>query len=247
MNRSVPLLVSVISLFTVFPARCGAAVTDKRVAVLIERMLKADTEQKAFSDLDALGCAAVPAIIRRMDDRRTLPDLNLFLRNESPYAFRDMQPFGAIEVVDALTIILHRRTGQDFWSRTGATDEERTKTIQGWRGFLKSTPAPHLCDSPQAVNCTLDGGPGEIALYQADGYLSYVPPKFVVQSLEELERRVRQIPPGAKLHWQPCKRDSSGKPILFSDGEYDHFEKFCRVHKIELFISPGQPSNGKSG
>src|SRR4051812_8146272 len=87
MNRSVLLLVSVISLFTVFPARYGAAqdsASDKRVAVLIEQMLKADTEQKAFSDLDALGCAAVPAIIRRMDDRRILPDLNLSLRNEAP-------------------------------------------------------------------------------------------------------------------------------------------------------------------
>ena len=37
MNRSVLLLVSLISLFSVFPARCGAyqdAVTDKRVAAL---------------------------------------------------------------------------------------------------------------------------------------------------------------------------------------------------------------------
>lgn len=49
MNRSVLLLVSVISLFTVFPARCGDyqdGEADKRVAVLIEKMLKAETEQK---------------------------------------------------------------------------------------------------------------------------------------------------------------------------------------------------------
>lgn len=250
MNRSVLLLVSVISLFTAFSARYGAsqdAASDKRVAVLIEQMLKANTEQKAFSDLDALGCAAVPEIIRQMDDRRTLPNLNLSLRNEAPYAYRDIRHYAAIQVVDALAIILNRRTGQDFWPHTGATDEERTKMIEGWRRFLKSTPAPHLCDSPQAVNYTLDGGPGEIALYQADGYLSYIPPKFVMQSLEELERRVVQLPLGAKLHWQPCERDSSGKPVLFSGGQYDLFEKFCQDHKVELLISFGQPCNGTNG
>lgn len=250
MNRSVLLLVSVISLLTIFQASYGASqdsASDKRVAVLIEQMLKAATEQKAFSDLDALGCAAVPAIIRRMDDRRTLPDLNLSLRNEAPYADRDIRHYGAIQVVDALTIILNRRTGQDFWSHTGATDEERTKMIHDWRRFLKSTPAPHLCDSPPAVNYTLDGGPGEIALYQADGALSYIPPKFMVQSLDELERRVSQLPLGAKLYWRPCKRDSFGKPVLFSDGQYDLFEMFCRDHKVELLIAPGQPCNGTNG
>ncbi len=250
MNHSVLLLVSVISLVTVFPASHGAsqdAASDKRVAVLIEQMLRADTEQKAFSDLDALGCAAVPPLIRQMDDRRTLPDLNLSLRDEAPYAFRDVRHYGAIQVVDALTIILNRRTGQDFWSHTGATDEERTKMIQGWRRFLKSTPATHLCDSPQAVNYTLDGGPGEIALYEADGYLSYIPPKFVVRSLDELERRVGQLPLGAKLRWQSCKRDSSGRPVLFSEGQYDLFEKFCRDHKVELLISSTQPCNETSG
>jgi hypothetical protein len=70
-------LVFVISACTVYPADCGASqdtAIDKRVAVLIERMLNADTEQKAFFDLETLGCAAVPATIQRMDDRRTLPD-----------------------------------------------------------------------------------------------------------------------------------------------------------------------------
>jgi hypothetical protein len=109
-----------------------------------------------------------------------------------------------------------------------------------WRKFLKSTPAPHLCDSRQAADYTLDGGPGTIALYQADGYPSYVPPEFEVQSLEELERRVGQLPPGTKLHWNPLKRDPSGTPMLFS-GQYDQFAKFCRDHKIGLLITPRRP------
>lgn len=239
MNCSVLYLLSVISLCVVFPARCGAskgAVTDKRVAVLIESMLNANSEQKAFSDLEALGCAAVPSIVGRMDDRRSLPDPHMSLRNKSLYGYPDERHYIAIQVVDALAVILNQLTGQDFWSHNGATDEERTRMIQGWRKFLQSTPAPDLCDSPQAADYTLDDSLGQIALYQADGFLSYVPPKFAVQSLEELERRVGQLPPGTRLHWDPYKRDASNKPFLFADGQYDRFAKFCRDHKIELLI-----------
>jgi hypothetical protein len=47
---------------------------DQHVDRLIKRMLNRRTEQAAFSDIEALGCSAVPAIIARMDDRRRLPD-----------------------------------------------------------------------------------------------------------------------------------------------------------------------------
>lgn len=238
MNRSVLLVFAVISQFVVLPAY-GASpdeATDKRVAVLIERMLRAETEQKAFSELEALGCTAVPPMIRRMDDRRKLAEPLVTLPNRSRYAFRETQHYGAIEVVDALAIILNQLTGQNFWSQKGTTDEERTRMIQGWRKYLQSTPSPHLCDSPKLPDYMLDGGLGEIALYQAEGYLSYVPSEFVVHSLEELERRVGQLPAGTKLRWDPAKRDASGKPILLSDGQYDLFEKFCRDHMIELLV-----------
>ena len=117
---------------------------------------------------------------------------------------------------------------------------------RNWRRPVRVDGCSQICDSPQAVEYTLDGGPRQIALYQADGYLSFVPPEFVVQSLEELERRVGHLPAGSRLHWQPCKRDPSGKPTLLSDGQYDLFEKFCRDRKIELLISRS-PCNGKSG
>src|SRR5437879_1952519 len=98
----------------------------------------------------------------------------------------------------------------------------------------------------QAVDYTLDDYLGHIALYPGLGCRSYVAPDYRVPSLQELERRVGQLPPGTKLHWDPYKRDPSDRPILFSDGQYDHFAKFCRDHKIELLISPSQPSNGNS-
>jgi hypothetical protein len=119
---------------------------DHRVSALIESMLKPDTEEKAFSDLEALGCAAVPATIQRMDERRTLPDRRISLVNKSPKAFEGIRHYGPTQVVDALAAILNQVTGKDFgFIYNGATDEERTKTIQGWRKFLDSTPAPDLC------------------------------------------------------------------------------------------------------
>ena len=98
----------------------------------------------------------------------------------------------------------------------------------------------------QATDYTLDNGAGEIALYPGDAYRSFVDAKYIVPSLEDLERRVGRLLPGARLHWEPYKRDSSGKPILFSNGQYERFAKFCRDHQIELIVLPSQRSNRKT-
>jgi hypothetical protein len=55
-------------------SRSVADPMDARVAALIEKTMNRDTEQQAFKDLESLGCAAVPSIIRSMDDRRKLPE-----------------------------------------------------------------------------------------------------------------------------------------------------------------------------
>ena len=81
-----------------------------------------------------------------MDDRRPLPDPRISLRNKSPDAFEGIRHYGPKQVVDALAAILNQVTGQHFgFIENGATDEERTRTIQGWRKFLKSTSTTHLC------------------------------------------------------------------------------------------------------
>lgn len=150
MKRLALPLVSVALLGFAYPANCGtprgARDIDERVGVLIERMTNAKTEQEAFSDLEALGCPAVPAIIRRMDDRRALPDSRISLRNKSPKAFETLRHYGPVEVVDALAAILNQLTGQDFgFIYNGATSEERTSTVEGWRKFLATTPVASLC------------------------------------------------------------------------------------------------------
>jgi hypothetical protein len=110
-------------------------------------MLNKKTERQASSELEALGCPAVPAIIERMDDRRRLPDPHISLRNKSPQAFEGIRHYGPQTVVDGLTAILSQLTGRDFGLiSNGATETERTKTIQGWRDFLSKTPAAKLCD-----------------------------------------------------------------------------------------------------
>src|SRR5258708_37463674 len=75
---------------------------DKQVAALIEKMLNKTTERQAFSELEALGCPAVPAIIQRMDDRRSLPNPYIALRNKSPRAFEEIAHYHPQTVVDAL-------------------------------------------------------------------------------------------------------------------------------------------------
>jgi hypothetical protein len=89
-----------------------------------------------------------------------------------------------------------------------------------------------------ATEYTLDDSSSGVALYLGAAYRSFVDLKYKVPSLEDLERRVSQLPPGTRLHWEPYKREPSGKPILFSKGRYDRFEKFCRDHKIELIVLP---------
>ena len=124
---------------------------DERVSVLIDRMLKSSTEHKAFAELEALGCPAVPAIIQRMDDRRDLPDKHISLRNKSKDAWESMRHYIVEKVVDALDAILNQMTGESFGyidtdKDESTTDAERAKVIQGWRDWLKRTPRTKLCD-----------------------------------------------------------------------------------------------------
>jgi hypothetical protein len=119
---------------------------DRQVTSLIAKMVHKRTENKAFVDLEALGCAAVPSIIQRMNDRRKLPGPTISLENKSPTAFEGLRHYGPEKVVDALAAILNQITGQDFgFIYNGATDAERTNAIQGWRDWLRRTPAEKLC------------------------------------------------------------------------------------------------------
>jgi hypothetical protein len=72
-----------ILIWLLLPVTCysqtSSPAVEKRVAALIEKMVKEKSEHPAFADLEAIGCSAVPAIIRHMDDRRELPDKSISL------------------------------------------------------------------------------------------------------------------------------------------------------------------------
>ena len=150
MMRSAVLFLSLTMLgFSISLSSHGQRPTptiDRRVATLIEMTLNSTTEQQAFSDLEALGCPAVPAIIERMDDRRSLPIPQISLRNKFPQGFEAVRHYGPQQVVDALAAILNQVTGQSFGSvYNGATDAERAATVRAWHDFSHNTPSTRLC------------------------------------------------------------------------------------------------------
>src|SRR5712664_4105979 len=83
---------------------------------------------------------------------------------------------------------------------------------------------------------TLDDGIGAVALSPAVGYRSFIPTKFLVSSLHDLESQISQLPHGTTLHWLPHEGDTSGNPILFASGQYEQFLQFCGNHGIQLRI-----------
>src|SRR5262245_923937 len=108
-------LISLLVGCSVLYSRCGQAglsTVDGRVAELIEQMMNG-TEHKAFLELEALGCSAVPAVIERLDDRRRLPVPRISLRNTRSSAFEGLRHYSPQQVVDALAAILNQVTGQD--------------------------------------------------------------------------------------------------------------------------------------
>lgn len=140
------ILIFLLSGRSFFYAEQSTAAMDKKIAALIGKMVNKATEQKAFADLESLGCPAVSSIIRQMDDRRKLPDPNIALRNKSPQAFEAKRFYGPKQVVDALAAILNQITGQDFGViYNGATDTERTAAIHGWQEYLHNTLPAKLC------------------------------------------------------------------------------------------------------
>jgi hypothetical protein len=143
-TRLIPILLALV--ISPCYGQTTSSKIDKRVALLIEDMLNKRTEHQTFADLEALGCAAVPAIITRMDDRRNLPDPSISLTNKSPDAFEGLRHYGPLKIADALAAILNQLTGQDFGAiYNGGTDEQRTRAVNGWRDFLRRTPRSKLC------------------------------------------------------------------------------------------------------
>ena len=110
-----------------------------KVKSLIEAMLNRRKQKKAFAELEALGKAAVPAMIMQMDDRRELPVKAISLRNP-PGFFEGFRHYGPEVVADAIAAILNQITGESFGTMyNGASEPHRKAEIDAWRIYLHRT------------------------------------------------------------------------------------------------------------
>lgn len=102
-------------------------------------MLNRRKQKKAFAQLEALGMAAVPAMIMHMDDRRELPVKAISLRN-SPNSFEEFRHYGPEVLADAIAAILEQVTGESFGTmHNGASEPHRNTEIDAWRIYLHRT------------------------------------------------------------------------------------------------------------
>lgn len=110
-----------------------------KVKSLIEAMLNRRKQKKAFAELEALGKAAVPAMIMQMDDRRELPVKAISLRNP-PGFFEGYRHYGPEVVADAIAAILNQITSESFGTMyNGASEPHRKAEIDAWRIYLHRT------------------------------------------------------------------------------------------------------------
>ena len=150
---------------------------DTKVSRLIERLVLPAPEQvqAAVAGLAMLGPQAVPAMIRRLDDRRDMKVHHVMFENRGPQAFEGIAHYGPAKVIDCLSLVLSDLTGEfhgcvqlplsgnDGLDQLGPglndpefrrhSDEERGEMLRGWRGYLaKLKPTPRLqgrhCRSP---------------------------------------------------------------------------------------------------
>ncbi len=108
------------------------------VRALIARLgqVSDDEQQRVFDRLEALGEAAVPAIIAQMDDRRPLQTQSISLVNHAQDAFERMRHYGPEQVVDGLDAVLNQITGESFGSIVnGGSSRQRDMAVAGWRVF----------------------------------------------------------------------------------------------------------------
>ncbi len=113
------------------------------VRALIARLgqVSGPEQQRVFEQLEALGHAAVPAIIAQMDDRRPLRTKAISLVNHASNAFEGMRHYGPDQVVDGLDAILNQMTGASFGSiMNGASPRQRDGAVAGWRIYAADLP-----------------------------------------------------------------------------------------------------------
>jgi hypothetical protein len=111
--------------------------TDERVRALLDGLADPARVDGTVAAILGMGCAAVPALIRNMDDGRVYAARWLSLKNRSPDAFEGIRHYGPKLVVDALAAILNELAGQGFgFIYNGGSSDERDRAVASWRTWL---------------------------------------------------------------------------------------------------------------
>ena len=111
---------------------------ESQVTQLVEMMVNRDTQpgeaQAIYHTLIGLGVAAVPALVKHMDDRRRLTIRKITL--EPMGGFEGLIHYGPDVVTDVMSIVLTRITGQDLTQiYNGGTELQRQAAIHIWKVY----------------------------------------------------------------------------------------------------------------
>jgi hypothetical protein len=128
---------------------------DAKVARLIDRLVLDDWAKvnAAIGALVELGRPAVPAIIRRIDDRRVMKGHVISFINTDSGSFEGFRLYATLDVIDALNHVLTEITGQfvgyidlpmgpHFFELLSdetlkrKNDRQRDVVVAGWRRYL---------------------------------------------------------------------------------------------------------------
>jgi hypothetical protein len=104
-----------------------------------------EQQQEAFDKMVALGCSAVPDLVKHIDDSRPLPIPYLRIQN-GPKHFEAFAQYGPAILTDAVATLLSALTCKDFgFIANGGTAEARKAVIAGWNEYVRTTPRERLC------------------------------------------------------------------------------------------------------
>lgn len=133
----VPLLL--LCALVVCPAAHSEDGMASRVDALVDRVMRPQEQQAAFSQIEALGMPSVPYLVGRLADMRPLPGHQMSLANKDPNSFEAYRHYSPETIHDALSAMLNQITGQHFgFVYNGASAKEREENLAQWRAWRYS-------------------------------------------------------------------------------------------------------------
>jgi len=109
--------------------------SDKKVRSLLSQLTVDKTQDEAWEKLLKLPRSDTPALIRAMDDNRTLGHPQISIPNPpGPHRFEEIAHYGPKTILDAVSILLGNKTTTSFGQiYNGGSERERQTVLNAWR------------------------------------------------------------------------------------------------------------------